>query len=221
MLMHNSTSTEYETFNKKMANGIETDTVNLSIETVVKTNAVTMRNTHYSKSASVSPLGKKRRINIKDFDKICELGRGAFAKVDLRKCKLNNKLIAVKILNKHFMDKLNKSHEAYIEKEILSTLDHPNVIKLLNTFQDKNKLYFVLEYASNGDLSSYIRSQGALSYELARYYTAEIINGLEYLHIKKIAHRDLKPENMILNSDMHIKIVIYYIILVRFRYSCY
>ena len=42
MLMHNSTSTEYETFNKKMANGIETDTVNLSIETDVKTNAVTM-----------------------------------------------------------------------------------------------------------------------------------------------------------------------------------
>jgi len=157
-------------------------------------------------SQSASPVSNKR-LNIKDFDKITELGRGAYAKVDLRKSRINNKLIAIKILNKHFMEKLNKTHEAYIEKEILSKISHPNIIKLLSTFQDRNKLYFVLEYASNRDLASFIRSQGILSCKLAKFYTAEIINALEYLHNKKISHRDLKPENMILTNDMHLKIV--------------
>jgi 3-phosphoinositide dependent protein kinase-1 len=159
-------------------------------------------------SNSVSP-NSRNKLNIKDFDKISELGRGAYAKVDLRKSRINNKLIAIKSLSKHFMEKLNKTHEAYIEKEILSSISHTNIIKLLSTFHDRNKLYFVLEYASNKDLASFIRSQGKLSYELAKFYTAEIINALEYLHSKKIAHRDLKPENIILNKDMHLKIVKY------------
>ena len=84
-------------------------------------------------SQSASPVSNKR-LNIKDFDKITELGRGAYAKVDLRKSRINNKLIAIKILNKHFMEKLNKTHEAYIEKEILSKIP-------LKTVEDKHLIH--------------------------------------------------------------------------------
>ena len=201
---------------KNIPNGIEKESsenknedVNLAKNNSNPIQSRYIENNHnnYNKP-SVSNISKKK-INIKDFEKVLELGRGAYAKVDLRKSKINNKLFAIKILNKHFMEKLNKTHEAYIEKEIITMLDHPNIIKLLSTFQDKNKLYYVLEYASNRDLSSFISSQGALSYNIAKFYIAEIINALEYLNSKKIAHRDLKPENMILTSDMHLKIVNY------------
>jgi protein-serine/threonine kinase len=111
------------------------------------------------------------------------------------------------------MNKFNKSHEALIEREILTTCDHQNIIKLLSTFHDKRKLYFVLEYAPNRDLSSFLRSQGVLSYETGQFFAAQILNVITYLYKKNIAHRDLKPENIVLDSDMNIKLVIYPIIL--------
>lgn len=163
-------------------------------------------------SNSTSHTSVEKRLSIRDFEFILELGRGAYAKVVLAKYIKNNKKIAIKILDQHFINKLNKSHEVFIEREILRMTDHPNIIKLLSTFHDREKLYFVLEYAPNKDLAGFIRTHGILPYNLAKFYTAEIINALEYLHNKKIAHRDLKPENMILDANMHIKIVIFYLI---------
>jgi len=82
---------------------------------------------------------------------------------------------------------------------MLSSLSHANIIPLHSTFQDKRKVYFVLEYAPNGNLKELINSQGKLSDELAIFYTAEIINALEYLSSKGIVHRDLKVYNFYLN----------------------
>jgi 3-phosphoinositide dependent protein kinase-1 len=195
--------------NSKIPNGIErSDEEKENKENQLEINLENV-NLHLPESATVSPITRKK-LSIRDFEKVKELGRGAYAKVDLAKYKSNKtELIAIKILDKHFMDKLNKSHEAYIEKEILRKVNHPNVISLISTFQDKNKLYFVLEYATNKDLATFVRSQGVLSYDLAQFFTAEIVNAIEYLHAKSIAHRDLKPENIILDENMHIKIVKY------------
>jgi serine/threonine protein kinase len=90
----------------------------------------------------------------------------------------------------------------------LNKSEHPNFIKLISSFHDERKLYYVLEYCPNRDLACFIRSQGVFSYEVARFYSAEIINALQYMKEMKVAHRDLKPENMALDSNMHIKIVI-------------
>lgn len=98
-----------------------------------------------------------------------------------------------------------------IEREMLLRLDHPNIIKLMSTFHDREKLYFALEYAPNKDLSTFLRSQGILDYELSKFYAAEIVNVLEYLKDNNIAHRDIKPENMMLDVNMHIKLVNSYI----------
>jgi serine/threonine protein kinase len=156
----------------------------------------------------ISPKNSIKRITINDFDIISVLGKGSYAKVLHAKFCSSNKNVALKILNKSFMNKLNKSHEPLIEKEILSNLDHPNIVKLQMTFQDKEKLYFVLEYAPNLDLASFIKSQKVISFELSVFYSAEILNAIEYLKSKNIGHRDLKPENMTLDSNWHIKIVL-------------
>jgi len=86
-------------------------------------------------------------------------------------------------------------------------LNHPNIIKLFSSFQDKMKLYFVLEYVSGGEFSDYLRIQGKLSKEQIVFFAAEIVNILEYLHNFGIAHRDMKPENLLLTPEGHIKCI--------------
>lgn len=65
----------------------------------------------------------------------------------------------------------------------------------------------MFEYANHGTLSRLIRKYGKLPMELARFYAAEIVNILEYIHYKGVVHRDLKPENILISSDYHIKLV--------------
>jgi len=89
---------------------------------------------------------------------------------------------------------------------VLISTNHPNIIKMFFCFRGEDELYFALEYASNGTLSKLLKAYKIISYSLAIYYTAELINALEYLHSKGIAHRDLKPENILLGKDFHLKI---------------
>ena len=80
--------------------------------------------------------------------------------------------------------------------------DHPSIIKLLSTFQTKNKLFFVLEFAQNKDLDFFIRKFGILNDNIARIYSAEIINVIDYLHNSlHISHRDIKPSNILLDEN--------------------
>lgn len=79
-------------------------------------------------------------------------------------------------------------------------------VRLFCTFQDFERLYFVLSYAKNGELLPYINKVGSFDIECTKFYAAEILLGLEYLHNLGIIHRDLKPENILLNEKMHILI---------------
>jgi len=89
------------------------------------------------------------------------------------------------------------------EKDILSICNHPNIISLEDTFQDKDNLYFCFDYYPNGTLANLIRSKGKLSLEETRFYAMEIINALEYLRKKNVVHRDIKPENIMIDNKFH------------------
>jgi 3-phosphoinositide dependent protein kinase-1 len=65
---------------------------------------------------------------------------------------------------------------------------------------------FCLSYCPNGDLLAYIKKLKQFSLELAIFYSAEIVEALEYCHKKKVVHRDLKPENILLDENFHIKL---------------
>ncbi|KAK3571771.1 hypothetical protein QTP86_018702, partial [Hemibagrus guttatus] len=113
---------------------------------------------------------------------------------------------SVKILEKRHIMKENKAQYVKRERDVMSNLDHPFFVKLYFTFQDEEKLYFGLSYAKNGELLKYIRKIGSFDETCTRFYSAEIVCALEYLHQKGIIHRDLKPENILLSEDMHIQI---------------
>uniref|UniRef100_A0AAR2J4R3 3-phosphoinositide-dependent protein kinase 1 n=1 Tax=Pygocentrus nattereri TaxID=42514 RepID=A0AAR2J4R3_PYGNA len=136
---------------------------------------------------------KKRPEDFK-FGKI--LGEGSFSTVQY----------TFKILEKRHIMKENKAQYVKRERDLMSILDHPFFVKLYFTFQDEEKLYFGLSYAKNGELLKYIRKIGSFDETCTRFYSAEIVCALEYLHLKGIIHRDLKPENILLSEEMHIQI---------------
>lgn len=168
-----------------------------------------------AKSASAPAV----RVGRKDFFFGKELGSGAFARVVHAKRKITGEEYAVKIMEKAFIKKHRKVKYVMMEKNVLSKLSHPHIVKLYFTFQDKNpgNLYMVVDlcysellhyinYCAHEQLSTRKIHDRALSMRNAQFYMAEIIEGLEFLHSRKIIHRDLKPENILLDRDGHIKI---------------
>lgn len=79
-------------------------------------------------------------------------------------------------------------------------------VKLYCTFQDEERLYFVLSYAKNGELLNKINQVGSFELNVAKHYAAELLLALEKMHAKGIIHRDLKPENILLDENMHLRI---------------
>ncbi|XP_065029939.1 3-phosphoinositide-dependent protein kinase 1-like isoform X3 [Musa acuminata AAA Group] len=113
---------------------------------------------------------------------------------------------ALKIMDKKFIAKENKVSYVKMERIVLDQLDHPGIIRLCFTFQDTHSLYMALECCEGGELFDQITRKGYLSEDEARFYAAEVVDALEYIHGVGLIHRDIKPENLLLTADGHIKI---------------
>jgi len=117
------------------------------------------------------------------------------------------KKYGMKVLEKSRILKYGKIQAVHWERDILELVcDCNTIVQLDCTFQDDDNLYFLMEYASKGSLSRLIKTVKPLPYETCRFFIAEIVLALEYLHELNICHRDIKPENILLDEDFHIKI---------------
>lgn len=136
------------------------------------------------------------------------IGEGSFSTVYLAKEVSSGREFAIKVLEKRHILRENKREYVMREKEVLRILGNScrYFVHLYWTFQDDERLYFVLTYAKNGELLKQITNLGCFSIECVRYYTCELILALEYLHSKNIIHRDLKPENILFDDNWHILI---------------
>ncbi|XP_015589191.1 3-phosphoinositide-dependent protein kinase 1 isoform X2 [Cephus cinctus] len=146
--------------------------------------------------------------NPKDFIFGKVIGEGSFSTVYLAKDIHTNKEYAIKVCDKRHIIKERKTEYVKREKEVLNMLAGAkhSFVRLFCTFQDLDRLYFVLSYAKNGELLPYINKVGSFDIECTKFYSAEILRGLEYLHGLGIIHRDLKPENILLDEKMHVLI---------------
>ena len=134
------------------------------------------------------------------------IGEGTYGKVKLAThIKLNEK-VAIKFINKKRLT--NKGDDERIKNEIkiITKLNHPNILKAFEVFEDDINYYIVMERPIRGDLFNYICSKGRLTMDEASFIFYQLVNGIQYLHKNNVVHRDMKPENIMLTKDMIVKI---------------
>jgi serine/threonine protein kinase len=134
------------------------------------------------------------------------LGRGAFGKVTLGMHKLCRKLVALKSINKEFMSDDRQKSKIMHEVSILLRLRHRSVVQLYETFETKRHMILSMELCAGGDLLNYVRKRKKLDEEEAKVIFKQIIQGLGYIHRKRILHRDIKLDNILLDGKGRVKI---------------
>lgn len=145
-------------------------------------------------------------INFESFELLEELGHGSFGVVYKAKKKNSGEVFAMKCLSKVSLKKSRQLKYAISECKIMKILKHPFVLSMHFAFQTTQSLYMVLELCPNGDLLGLVMQHSKLSEDVARFYIAETILALEYLHSLDIVYRDLKPANILIDSQGHAKL---------------
>lgn len=144
---------------------------------------------------------------VRDFSFGRILGEGSYSSVYLATDRQTLKEYAIKVLEKKHIIKEKKIKYVNIEKNTLNRLtEHPGVVRLYYTFQDEACLFYVIDYCSGGELLGALKRTGTFDVECTRFYAAQILDSVEYMHSRGVIHRDLKPENVLLDDHMHIKI---------------
>lgn len=144
---------------------------------------------------------------VRDFSFGNTLGEGSYSTVVFATDRQTLKEYAIKILDKRHIIKEKKVKYVNIEKDTLNRLtDHPGIVRLYYTFQDERSLYFVLDLCKGGELLGVLKRMTTFDEECTRFYGAQILDTIDYMHKCGVIHRDLKPENVLLDHQMYVKI---------------
>ena len=161
--------------------------------------------TNQNKNTEVNTHKEIKEINFNSFEILEQIGGGTFGKVFKVKLKNNDKIYAMKVINKAYLIKSKLLRYAMTECNVLKESNCPFIVKLYYSFQTPENLYMVLDYCPIGDLSYQIE-MSLMDEDDAKFYIAELILAIEYLHKKDIIYRDLKPENILIDEDGHVKL---------------
>ncbi|KAL6032152.1 hypothetical protein STEG23_025091 [Scotinomys teguina] len=131
------------------------------------------------------------------------IGQGGYAKVKLAHHRLTGTLVAVKVLEKQRM----WCSPVISEKDIMRTLDHPNVISLFQLIESEKRTYIIMELVKGQQLYDYIKKSGYLQEDDARRIFRQMLNAMSYCHELGIIHRDLKPDNIMVDGNGHVTVI--------------
>ncbi|XP_078180915.1 phototropin 1 [Carex rostrata] len=153
-------------------------------------------------------LEKGEQISLKHFRPVKSLGAGDTGSVHLVELTETGEFFAMKAMDKNVMLNRNKVHRATAERQILDLLDHPFLPTLYASFQTKTHICLITDYYPGGELFMLLdrQPQKVLREDAVRFFAAEVVVALEYLHCQGIIYRDLKPENILLHRDGHISL---------------
>ncbi|CAE5960145.1 unnamed protein product [Arabidopsis arenosa] len=162
---------------------------------------------HWTSIRAATTLSSDGRLHLRHFKLVRHLGTGNLGRVflcHLRDCP-NPTGFALKVIDRDVLTAKKISH-VETEAEILSLLDHPFLPTLYARIDASHYTCLLIDYCPNGDLHSLLRKQpnNRLPISAVRFFAAEVLVALEYLHALGIVYRDLKPENILIREDGHI-----------------
>ncbi|KAK6162654.1 hypothetical protein DH2020_002495 [Rehmannia glutinosa] len=145
-------------------------------------------------------------LGMSHFRLLKRLGCGDIGSVYLSELSATRCFFAMKVMDKASLASRKKLTRAQTEREILQLLDHPFLPTLYTHFETDRFSCLVMEYCPGGDLHTMRQRQPGKHFSeyAARFYAAEVLLALEYLHMLGVVYRDLKPENVLVRDDSHI-----------------
>ena len=135
------------------------------------------------------------------------LGKGMFGNVFLAVNPEKGTLYALKTVSRRKIETYEIEENVLLERRMLLQIDHPLIVKLIKTFKDSKRLYFLLEFVKGQDLFDVLRAMGLLNDADARFYVGCLVLIMEHLHERDIIYRDLKPENVMIDEEGFPKLI--------------
>ncbi|CAM6094945.1 unnamed protein product [Calypogeia fissa] len=153
-------------------------------------------------------LSSGESLGLSHFRPIKPLGCGDTGSVHLVELRSSAEFYAMKAMEKAVMVNRNKVHRARVEREILEKMDHPFLPTLYGSFQTRTHVCLITDFCPGGELFLLLERQPQKRFneDSARFYAAEIVLALEYLHCLGVVYRDLKPENVLIQRDGHVQL---------------
>ena len=147
-------------------------------------------------------------MNKKDFEFLYIIGRGGFGRVWKVKLKQSNDFFAAKVMSKAKIIARRSEDNIIGERNILSKINHPFIVNMYFSFQDQDNLYLLMDLLSGGDLRYHVTHKKPCVFNeiQTKFFLANIIIALEYIHSQKIIHRDVKPENLVLDKNGYVRL---------------
>ncbi|KAL4501576.1 hypothetical protein ABPG72_018627 [Tetrahymena utriculariae] len=157
-------------------------------------------------SSSQQKSASQSSNKVNEYEKISEIGRGAYGIV----YKVRNKkgqYLAMKEINQIKLKKDKKTHQVYMEK-IMRHFKFPGIPELYSCFRDDFQFYILMAFAEGGQLQRVIKKYHQyFTFEVVQFFVAEMVLILEYIHSLGFSHRDFKPENLVLTKDGHLQLI--------------
>lgn len=150
---------------------------------------------------------QETHVKLSDLSVIRTLGKGMFGIVFLVIHRDKQTLFALKTISRKKIDRFQIYENMVLERKVLMQIDHLMILKLIKTFKDEKRVYFLTEYVKGQDLFDVLREIGIVSENDSRFYLACLIVILEHLHERDIIYRDLKPENVMVDEDGYPKLI--------------
>ncbi len=146
----------------------------------------------------------KTKLSFYKFGRL--IGRGAFGKVNLALHVLTGRLVAIKSFNKKNFKKKDSINKIYNEINIMKSLRHNSIVKILETIETENYILIIMENISGGNLLSFIKKRTKLNEKTSRFIFRQLISSIKFIHSKGIIHRDIKLDNILIDLNNTIKI---------------